>query len=261
MSLKSIKTITIEVKSETHETIGQPPKGAFGPLKYDFNFQTYRSKIQNPSGRLSIIVDEITRNYVSYFIREKVGVFKKKSYPLLFKDERLEHLSNVLVTGVNSSLFYTGRRLLIVFDNSIQSKWLKPSLENLLQSLKVNRWREGVYGKKEYDGLAVNIELHSGLLSKGIEIGWFKRIYRNGWDAKIYHPTFITPQKKVKIEDFFELVYKKAKKAIETDVLELIALEDFCLTSPLEIYKIGLRESGAKKLDKGRLNFNKVKVS
>lgn len=258
--MKSTKTITIEVKSESHETIGRPFKGAFGPLKYDFNFQTYKSRIQNSSGRLSIIVDEITRNYVSYFIREKVGVFKKKSYPILFKDERLEYLSNVLITGANSSLFYTGRRLLIVFDNSIQSKWLKLSIENLLQSLKVDCWREGIYGKKEYDGLAMNIKLHSGLLPKGIEIGWSKRIHRNGWEAKTYNPAFITPQKKVKIEDFYELIHKKAKKAIETDVLELIALEDFCLTSPLEIYKIGLRESGAKKLDKGRLNFNKVKV-
>jgi len=263
-ALNYIKTIRIEVKSETHKINGQPFKNAFAPFKHDFDVRTFKSEIQNPSGRLSIIADEIEKNNVSYFIQEKGAIFKKKSCPILFEDEKLEHLLDVLVAGVKSSLFFTGRRCLIVFNDFIQSKWLKLSFQNLFKIFQVDHWcKVDFFKETKYDDLAINLRIRSQLGLKNIEVGWLKHIYENGWEAKTYNPTFIAPQykKKIKIEEVFESVCKKAEKAIETDVLELIALEDFCLTNHFEIYKVGSEEYGAKRLEKGRLNFNKARFS
>lgn len=249
----------IEVKAEPFKAVGYAFKKAFSSVEYDFNIQVFKSGIKNPLYALRVIADELVGNKISYFIQEKFGWFKKKTIPILFKDEELEFLANVFIGELTSfPFFFTGRRFLIVFKDFIQSKWLKPSFQNLFKILQVDHWREGLFKEKEYDGLAVNLRICWRPLLNFVEMGWLKHLCKNGWEGKTYNPTGYIPHDR-NIEDFFELISRKAQEAIETDILELITLEDFCLTEDVKISKVGYNEFGAMKLNIGKLNLGKKK--
>lgn len=94
-----------------------------------------------------------------------------------------------------------------------------------------------------------------------IAIGSLKHIYNDDWEPKTHFSSrYFLYRRKEKIEDFFLLLVQKAEEAIKTDVLDLIALEGFCLTSNLDIYKIGFNEQSSMKLKQGRLNLGKKKI-
>lgn len=252
----------IEVKIMQLKEIGQTIKEASGPIRYDFNICSFKSEIKNPFGNLYVIVDELLRNNVSYFLKERAGLFKSKVTPILLKDEKPELLLNVS-TGSFRRLpfFFTGRRFLIVFTNFIQSKWIKPTFQNLFSLLKTNYWKEGLLKESRYDGLSMNLRLRRGLPSKYVEIGWVKHVYQDGWTTRVCNPVGYVPgERKVRTEDFLDMVLEMVQKAVETDILDLVSLEDFCLTKNLEIYKVGVNEFNANKLKSGRLNLGKKKV-
>lgn len=252
----------IELKIVQLKEISHTLKKAPSPIKYEFNTRSFKSKIKNPFGNLYVIIDELLRNGVSYFLKERVGLFKSKVTPILFNDEKPEFLLNVSTGRFRKlPLFFTGRRFLIAFNGFIQSKWIKPTFQNLFSLLKKNYWKEGILKEARYDGVSMNIKLRQGLPLKYVEIGWIKHIYKNGWAEKVHHPVGYTLyERKAKTGDFLSIILERVQKAIETDVLDLIALEDFCLTKDLEIHKVGVNEFGASKLESGRLNLGKKKA-
>jgi len=251
----------IEIKIEPLEELGPIATKIRTPIKYSFNIKSFKSGVKSPLGNLWIAADELVRNGVSYFLKEKTGLFRSKVTPILLEDENPCFLLNVS-TGRSGKLplLFTGRRFLIAFNSFIQSKWIKPTFRNFFSLLGINYWKDRLLKETRYDGLSMSFRLSRGFLSKYVEIGWVKHGYQNGWKGKVYSPVGYTPyERKVKAEDFLNIISERAQKAAETDVLDLIALEDFCLTRNLEIYKVGFREFGSSKLRSGRLNLGKKK--
>lgn len=250
---KSSNRHKIFVKAELLDPSEGPSKYTFNPTEHAIDLQSYKSGIENPMGRLSIISDEILTNGASYFYVEKTGLLKRRLIPILFDDERLEKLSVVSFGYTDMPFYFTGRRFLVAAKSFIQSKWIKPSFTNLFALLGVNHWFEGLR-KTPYDAISMNMRLSWGLRGKGIEIGLLKHVYGKGWEPKIHSPRRydLFGRKEEKIENFFETIFKRAQEARETDILDLIALEDFCLTSGLDMRKIGLDETGSTKLKQGR---------
>jgi len=236
-------------------------KKIYDPTKYDFDIKSFKSGIEHPAGYLWVIIDELVNNQVSYFLRERIGLFKNKVMPILLKDEKPELLLNMSAGWFRKiPLLFTGRRFLIVFNDFIQSKWIRPAFQSLFSLFGTSYWKDGLLKETKYDGLLMSCRLRQGLPSKYVEIGWIKHIYQDGW-TRVYNPLEYTPyERKVRAEDFLDMICKKAQEAIETDVLDLIALEDFCLTKDLEVYKIGVREIGTSRLKNGRLNPGKKKM-
>ena len=232
-------------------------KKIHGPIKHDFDVKSFKSGIKSPLGVLLIIVDELVRNQPSYFLKERVGLLKSKAMPVLFKDERPEFLLNVSTGRFRKvPLLFTGRRLLMAFDGFVQSKWVKPAFQGLFSLLGVKYWKEGLLKEKRYDGLSVNFRFRRVFPLKYVEIGWIKHVYQDGWAGRVYNPISYTPyERKVKTEDLLNILLDKARKAVKTDVLDLIALEDFCLTENLEIYKVGFHGFGSSKLKSGEVKF------
>jgi len=150
---------------------------------------------------------------------------------------------------------------LIAFDSFMQSKWIKPTFAKLFSVLGADHWQKGIFKKEMYDGITANTQLSMEMGRRCIAIGSLKHIYNNDWEPKTHFPSrYVLHRRKEKIEEFFLLLVQKAEEAIKTDVLDLIALEDFCLTSNLDIYKIGFNEQGSMKLKQRRLNLGKKKI-
>ena len=250
----------IIVKAEIDSA--SPSKYTFNPIQHDLDVQAYKLGIKNPFGLLSIISNELLINGASYFCVEKIGLLKRRIIPILFADEKLEKLSDVTWRGYsNASFYFTGRRFLIPFSNFMQSKWIKPKFTTLFSILKADHWQEGLFEKEKYDGISRNIQLSQEMGRKCVAIGSLKHLYADAWEPKTHSPSkYFLLRRNEKIEGFFLLLIQKAEEAIETDILDLIALEDFCLTSKLDIYKIGFNEQGSLKLERGRLNLGKKKI-
>lgn len=253
--------------------IGIKVKNPEAPItKYTFDVEKFKSRVKNPLSDLRAIVNELVRNRASCFIQRKIGTFRKASFPILLQDEQLKFVSWVSSARyrealVKFPLYFTGRRILIVFDDFIQSKWLKPSFSHLFSVLQTNHWEEGLFNKKKYDGLAVKINVHEKWKLKYITIGWLKHRYGGVWEEKMHNPSkyFLwstSPSGKVrlKMDKCLDLIFKSTQKAAETDVLELVALEDFCLTSRFRVHKIGLDEVSATELRVSGLNLGKRKT-
>jgi len=251
----------ISVKIELLDSSQGPSKYAFGPIDHILDLNSFKSGIENPLGSLGIVSDEVLINGVSYFCIEKTGLLKGRSIPILFGDEKLERLSTVSSEGyTNMPFYFTGRRFLIASKSFIQSKWIKPSFNSLFLLLGADHWLEGLR-KTAYDAISMNVRLFSSLEGKGIEIGSLKHIHGNDWEPRIHSPRryYLFGVKREKPENFFEIAFKKAQEAAETDILDLIALENFCLTTDLDVHKISIGEVGSVKLKQGRLNLKKKK--
>lgn len=252
----------ITVKAEKLDSV-TPSKYTFNPVKHDLDIQAYKLSIKNPLGHLRVISNELLINGASYFCVEKTGLFKRRIIPILFDDEKLEKLS-IVKWGMwysNAPFYFTGRRFLIVFNNFMQSKWIKPTFTTLFSILKADHWQEGLFKKEKYNGVSINIQLSRERGRKCVAIGSLKHLFGDDWEPKTHFPSrYFLFRRNEKIEDFFLLLIQKAEEAIETDLLDLIALEDFCLISDLDIYKIGFNERGFLKLKQGRLNLGKKKI-
>lgn len=250
---------SINVKVETLDSATS--KYALSPVKHDLDIQAYKTGIKNPFGYLGIVSNELLINGASFFCAEKIGSLKKMVIPVLFGDEKLEKLSTVSWGRYsNASFYFTGRRFLIVFGNFMQSKWIRPTFTALFSLLNADHWEEGIFRKERYDGMSVNIQLSQEMGRKCAAIGSLKHFYGDDWEPKTHFPSKYFPLRKEKVEDFFLLLVQKAEEAIKTDLLDLIALEDFCLTSDLDVHKIGFSEQGSMKLKQGRLNLGKKKI-
>ena len=236
-------------------------ESTFNPVEHDLDVQAFRSSIKNPFGRLRIISDELLTNGVSYYFVEKTGLLQRRVVPILLGDEKLEKLSDLTWMRYSNGAFcFTGRRFLVVFNSFMQSKWIKPSFAKVFSLIGADHWLEGT--ENAYDSIALNLRLSVGLEGKFIEIGLLKHAYQADWESKVHSPSryYLTGKKKEKIKDLFKTVVEEAQEAVETDALDLIALEDFCLTSGLEIHKIGFRELGSAILEQGVLNLGKKKI-